>query len=76
MGRKNLPQLQWAESLTKASVEAGASSWLELNLNAPAVPGTAKIHAWPWKQTGIKENECGGFYSLGPTENSKSENQI
>lgn len=51
MGRKNLPQLQWAETLTKTSAEGGASSWLEMNsYYAPATPGTAEICSWPWSQ--------------------------
>lgn len=42
--------------LTKTSAEAGDSSWLKVDLYAPAAYGTAKICACPWKQTGIKGN--------------------
>lgn len=69
MGRKNLPQLQWAEHLTKTSAEAEDSSWLKLDLHAPAAHGTAEICAWPWKQAGIKENKCTAFIHCDPYKN-------
>lgn len=62
VGRKTCLSCSEQWWLTKTSVKAGDSSWLTVDLYAPAIHRTAKICVWPWKQTGIKANIFAGLF--------------